>query len=179
MSRINRLGALAAATSLCLVASAALAHSTLETQEAPVGSTYKGIVRVGHGCDGAATLKVRVLIPEGVIAVKPMPKSDWTVDTVEGPYAKAYDNHGSPVSQGVQEIVWTGKLPDKHYDEFVFRAALTDGLQAGTTVYFPIVQECEGGKADRWIEIPAAGKSAHDYKYPAPGVRLLPAKATH
>lgn len=179
MSYINRLSALGAAASFCLFASAALAHSTLEVQEAPVKSTYKGVVRVGHGCDGAATLKVRVRIPEGVIAVKPMPKSDWTVDTVEGAYAKSYDNHGTPVSEGVQEIVWTGKLLDKHYDEFVFRGTLTDNLQPGTVLYFPVVQECEGGKADRWIEIPAAGRSVHDYKYPAPGVRLLPAKATH
>lgn len=176
---IPRLGALGAAVSLCLLAPAALAHSTLEVQEAPVKSTYKGVIRIGHGCDGAATLKVRVRIPEGVIAVKPMPKSDWSVDTVEGPYAKSYDNHGTPVSAGVQEIVWTGKLLDKHYDEFVFRGTLTDSLQPGTTLYFPVVQECEGSKADRWIEIPTEGKTADDYKYPAPGVRLLPAKATH
>jgi uncharacterized protein YcnI len=179
MSFTSRLGTLCAAASLSLLASAALAHSTLEVQEAPIKSTYKGVVRVGHGCDGAATLKVRVRIPEGVIATKPMPKAGWTVDTVEGSYAKAYDNHGTPVSAGVREIVWTGKLLDEHYDEFVFRGTLTDGLEPGTTLYFPIVQECEGGKADRWIEIPAEGRSAHDYRYPAPGVRLLPAKATH
>lgn len=179
MSLINRFGTFGAAVSLCLVASAALAHSTLEVQEAPVKSTYKGVVRVGHGCDGAATLKVRVRIPEGVIAVKPMPKPGWAVETVKGPYAKAYDNHGTPVSEGVQEIIWTGKLLDEHYDEFVFRGALTDSLQAGTTLYFPIVQDCEGGKADRWIEIPAEGRKADDYKYPAPGVKLLPAKASH
>jgi len=179
MSLIHRLGALGAAFSLSLLASAALAHSTLEVQEAPVGSTYKGVVRVGHGCDGAATLKVRVRIPEGVIAAKPMPKPDWTVDVLEGPYAKAYVNHGTPVTAGVQEIVWSGKLLDRHYDEFVFRATLTDSLQPGTTLYFPVVQECEDGKTERWIEIPAPGRSAHDYKSPAPGLRLLQPKATH
>ncbi|QRM32019.1 DUF1775 domain-containing protein [Microvirga sp. VF16] len=169
---------LGAAVSLCLSASAAFGHATLEVQEAPIKSTYKGIIRIGHGCDGAATLKVRVRIPEGVIAVKPMPKPGWELETVEGPYAKTYDNHGTPMSEGVQEIVWTGKLLDKHYDEFAFRGALTDSLQPGTTLYFPVVQDCEGGKADRWIEIPAEGKRADDYKYPAPGVKLLPAKAT-
>ena len=43
----------------------------------------------------------------------------------------------------MREIVWTGKLLDKHYDEFVFRAYLTDGLKPDTTLYFPAVQECE------------------------------------
>ena len=83
------------------------------------------------------------------------------------------------MSEGVREIVWTGKLPDEHYDEFVFRAYLTDSLKPDTKLYFPLVQECEGGKADRWIEIPADGKSADDYEHPAPGLKLLPARATH
>ncbi|MBQ0818705.1 DUF1775 domain-containing protein, partial [Microvirga sp. HBU67558] len=39
--------------------------------------------------------------------------------------------------------------------------------------------ECAGGKADRWIEVPAEGKSADDYEHPAPGLKLLPARATH
>jgi uncharacterized protein YcnI len=37
----------------------------------------------------------------------------------------------------------------------------------------PVVQECEKG-IHRWIEIPAEGKSADDYKEPAPGIKLLP-----
>jgi uncharacterized protein YcnI len=136
-------------------------------------------MRVPHGCEGAATLKVRVRIPEGVIAVKPMPKAGWQLETVKGKYAKSYDNYGTPVQEGTQEIIWTGKLLDEHYDEFVFRGTLTDSFQPGTTLYFPTVQECEGGRAERWIEIPAQGKSADDYKFPAPGVKLLPVKVTN
>jgi uncharacterized protein YcnI len=86
MSIISRSGALGAAASLCLFASAALAHSTLEVQEAPIKSTYKAVMRVPHGCEGALTLKVRIRIPEGVIAVKPMPKPGWTLETVKGKY---------------------------------------------------------------------------------------------
>ncbi len=41
---------------------AASAHITLETQEAAVGSTYKAVLRVPHGCDGKATTGVRVQI---------------------------------------------------------------------------------------------------------------------
>ena len=36
-----------------------------------------------------------------------------------------------------------------------------------------------GGKAERWIESPVEGKGPDDYKYPAPGLKLLPAKATN
>jgi uncharacterized protein YcnI len=84
----------------------------------------------------------------------------------------------TPMTQGVREIVWTGKLLDKHYDEFVFRAYLTECLKPDAMLYFPAVQECEGNKAERWIEIPAEGRKADDYNYPAPGLKLLP-KATN
>ena len=164
---------------LCALTSTAFAHVTLEAQQASVGSTYKAVLRMPHGCEGAATVKLRVRIPEGVIAVKPMPKTGWTLETAKGKYAKTYDNYGTPVSEGVQEIVWTGgKLLDEHYDEFVFRAGLSEGLHPGSMLYFPTVQECEGGKSERWIEIPAEGKSADDYKFPAPGLKLRP-KATN
>ncbi|MBD2749665.1 DUF1775 domain-containing protein [Microvirga sp. BT688] len=178
MITIRSRGAVAAAAFLSL-AFAAQAHTTLETQQAPVSSTYKAVLRVGHGCEGAPTLKLRVRIPEGVINVKPMPKPGWEMETVIAPYGKAYDYYGTEMSEGVREIVWTGKLLDEHYDEFVFRAYLTDSLKPDATLYFPTVQECGGGKADRWIEIPAQGRSADDYQYPAPGLKLLPAKATH
>jgi len=162
---------------LALIAVPALAHVSLETQSAPVGSTYKAVLRVPHGCKGAATIKVRVQIPEGVIAVKPMPKPGWTLETVKGKFEKSYDYYGTPTAEGVKEVAWTGgKLLDEHYDEFVLRGYLTKDLKADTTLYVPVVQECEGGGVERWIEIPAAGKSADDYKYPAPGVKLTPAK---
>jgi uncharacterized protein YcnI len=164
---------LLAAAFLLAGTATAFAHATLEVQEAKVGSTYKAVLRVPHGCEGQATLKVRVKIPEGVIAVKPMPKAGWTLETVKGPYANTYDYYGTPMSEGVTEIVWTGELLDEHYDEFVFRGRLTEGLTAGEMLYFPAVQECADG-AERWIEIPAAGQDPHDLEFPAPGLMLQP-----
>jgi uncharacterized protein YcnI len=153
------------------------AHVTLEGQEAPVKSAYKAVLRVPHGCEGAATVRLRVQIPDGMIAVKPMPKPGWTLETVKAPYKQTVDYYGETLSEGVREIAWTGKLLDEHYDEFVFRGYLSEALKPDTMLYFPVVQECEGGKTDRWIEIPAGGKSAEDYKFPAPGLKLTPAKA--
>ena len=158
---------------VALGATAAFAHATLEVGEATAGSTYKAVVRIGHGCEGSPTLKVIVRIPEGVIAVKPMPHAGWDVATVKGKYAKAYDYYGTPLTEGVTEITWSGgKLLDEHYDEFVFRGKLADDLAPGM-IYFPVVQECETG-AERWIEIPEAGKTADDYESPAPGLNVLP-----
>lgn len=158
---------------LAALAASASAHVTLERNEAPAGSTYKAVLRVGHGCDGSATVAIRVQIPDGVIAVKPMPKPGWTLETTIGPYPAPVKYFEDTLTEGVREISWSGgNLPDAWYDEFVFRGQLPTG-EPGTTIYFPVVQECETG-VHRWIEIPAEGKSADDYEEPAPGVALTP-----
>ena len=158
-----------------LAASPAAAHVSLETKQATAGGSYKAVFAVPHGCAGSPTVKIRVQIPEGVIAVKPMPKAGWSVDVVEGKYAGEYDYHGNKISSGAKEVVWSGgKLPDHNYDEFVISTFLTDSLKPNTMVYFPVVQECEKG-VSRWIEIPAEGAAqSHEGKSPAPGVKLLP-----
>jgi uncharacterized protein YcnI len=166
--------------SLCLIAVAALpassasAHVTLENRQATVGAYYKAVFAVPHGCAGSATIKLRVQIPEGVIAVKPMPKPGWNVEAIKGKYATEYDYHGKKSSEGVKEVVWSGgKLPDDNYDEFVISTFLTGDLKPNSTLYFPVVQECEQG-VSRWIDIPAEGSATHDSKSPAPGVKLMP-----
>jgi uncharacterized protein YcnI len=159
---------------LALAAGSASAHVTLEVGEAAAGTSYKAVIRVPHGCEGAATVKVSVRIPEGVIAVKPMPHAGWTLETVKGKYAKAYDYWGTPLAEGVTEVTWSGgKLLDEHYDEFVFRGMLAAELPAGP-IYFPVVQECENGSAERWIEIPQPGQDEHELEGPAPGLTILP-----
>ena len=163
--------ALVFATGIALSGMAA-AHVTFETREAVASSTYKAVLRVGHGCEGTPTTTIRVQIPAGVIAVKPMPKQGWTLSTVVGDYPTPVKYYDEMLTKGVKEIIWTGgSLPDSWYDEFVFRASLPDA-PAGTMVWFPVVQQCEKG-VHRWIEIPAADKKPDDYKEPAPGVRIL------
>ncbi|MGX4771563.1 YcnI family copper-binding membrane protein [Bradyrhizobium guangdongense] len=158
-----------------LAASPTAAHVYLEGKQATVGASYKAVFAVPHGCAGSPTVKLRVQIPEGVIAVKPMPKAGWNVDVIGGKYASEYDYHGNKLSSGAKEVVWSGgKLPDHNYDEFVLSSFLTDSLKPNTTLYFPVVQECEKG-ISRWIEIPAEGTARpHEDKSPAPGVKLLP-----
>jgi uncharacterized protein YcnI len=157
-------------------ASQASAHVSLENKQATIGSSYKAVFAVPHGCAGSATVKLRVQIPEGVIAAKPMPKAGWTVEAIKGKYSGEYDYHGRKLSEGVKEVVWSGgKLADDNYDEFVVSTFLTGGLKPNTTLYFPVVQECEQG-VSRWIDIPKEGHRAHghDSSSPAPGVKLMP-----
>jgi len=163
-----------AAALVAVSSSFAFAHVELATESAPIDSFYKAVLTVPHGCEGSPTVRLRVQIPEGVIAVKPMPKAGWQLEIVKGKYENSYDFYGTKLTEGVKEISWSGKLPDEYYDEFVFQGKLTDSLKPGM-LYFPTVQECEKG-TERWIEIPAQGKDPESYEHPAPGLKLLPAK---
>ena len=121
-----------------VVPSLAGAHVTLENRQATVGSGYKAVFAVPHGCAGSPTVKIRVQIPEGVIAVKPMPKAGWSVETVKGKYSTAYDYHGRTFSEGVKEVVWSGgKLSDDNYDEFVLEHVSHRQPQAQHHAVFP------------------------------------------
>ncbi len=150
----------------------AFAHATLEVKQATLKASYKAVMRIGHGCEGTATLKVRIQVPEGYINVKPMPKAGWKMETVVGKYAKEYATEHVKLTEGVKEVIWTGKLLDAHYDEFVLTGTIDGSVAPNSTMWFPTVQECEKG-FNRWIEIPAAGKSPSDYKEPAPGLRVV------
>jgi periplasmic copper chaperone A len=165
---------LGAAGAIAFIVSAS-AHVSLETAEAPVGAPFKAVLRVPHGCVGSATTALRVRIPDGVIAVKPMPKPGWMIETVTGKYPKVYSHfHGAKLSEGVVEIRFSGgRLPDDRYDEFVFAGFVAGELEPGSVLYLPVVQECEQG-VHRWIELPAAGKTSHDLSEPAPVLKLLP-----
>lgn len=163
--------ACAASCAAWLMSFGASAHVTLERLEAPAGSHYKAVLRVPHGCSGAATTGVRVRIPDGVVSVKPQPKPGWTLETERGPLAEAYESHGQTIRDGVREVRWHGGvLPDEQFDEFAILMKLPAG--AGRTLAFATVQDCIGGAVERWIGLPAAGQSAHDLPRPAPLLRL-------
>lgn len=149
------------------------AHITLEVGAAPVGSAYKAVFRVPHGCSGSATTAIEIKVPEGFITAKPMPKPGWTLDIKTGPYARTYTLYGSPVTSGATEIDWSGgSLPDNEYDEFVVRGTLASDLPVGQMLLFPVIQLCASGEED-WIEVPVEGQP--EPATPAPGLKLLPA----
>ncbi|NNM73626.1 DUF1775 domain-containing protein [Enterovirga aerilata] len=168
----------ACAAAIAAISSAAHAHATLAVREAAPNSTYRAVIQINHGCDGSPTTAVRVTVPDGVIAARPMPKPGWTLATTKGPYPKAYPHfHGKTLAEGVREIAWSGgPLADEHYDEFVFVARITDDFAPGETLRFPVVQECEAG-AHRWVDVPAPGGDQHALKSPAPAVRIVQAAA--
>jgi uncharacterized protein YcnI len=147
----------------------ALAHVTLEVQQAPPNTSYRAVFRIPHGCDGAATTRVTIRLPDTIAEARPMPKPGWTLATT--PRGPAAAGHGAVPP--LAEVTWAGgRLEDAHYDEFVVRLRLPD--RPGELLYLPVVQDCEGGASVAWVEIPEPGRRVSDYRHPAPALRLIP-----
>jgi uncharacterized protein YcnI len=169
-----RNGAAACAVALCAAIGTASAHVVADPASGPSGGYFRTSLRVGHGCEGAATVAVRVRIPEGVLIAKPQPKPGWQVSVTKKRLDPPADNrHGGKLTEAVDEIAWRGgPLADSEFDEFGLSLKLPD-RPAGETLWFPVVQECERG-VHRWIEIPGDGQRWGDLREPAPFIRLTP-----
>ena len=63
-----------AAMAILVITYPAHAHVTLEGHQAAVGTFYKAVFAVPHGCAGSATTKIRVQIPDGVMKMRPLDK---------------------------------------------------------------------------------------------------------
>ena len=148
---------------------AAQAHVTLDPAVATAGSTYKAVLRVGHGCEGGLATKALVVrLPEGFTGAKPVPKPGWRIALQR-----------DAATQAVTEISWTAKtaddeLDDAFYDEFTVRGRLP--AQAGP-LWFKVRQVCNGVTAD-WSQTPAGGSSTAGLKSPAALLDVQPATNT-
>lgn len=167
-----------AASALAFLASTmgvSQAHVVLEKGSTEVGKPYKAVFKVTHGCKGSPTVKVTIEFPEGVIAVKPMPKPGWQITTEKAPYAKEYKFfHGMVLKEGVKRIVWSGgSLPDDFYDEFVASTFIAGELPADQDLAFTVTQQCEKGEM-RWAETAEPEHRGH-LEWPAPLLKLLAA----
>lgn len=157
-----------------LLAGPASAHVVLQDQAAAPGATYRAAFQIGHGCDGSPTTGIRVLIPEGFVATKPMPKPGWSVVAKVARLAKPYTLHGQTMAEDVVEVTWTANskdnaLPDALFDEFVLRG--TTPKQAGP-LWFKVLQTCEKGQTD-WAQVPAQGSSTRGLQSPAALLEII------
>ena len=146
---ISKFFALAALTA----ASSAHAHVVLEQTQADAGSSYKAVLRVGHGCGDSPVVELIVQIPPGVRSARAMAKPGWKIEQTRDAATKA-----------VTQIRWSeGRLDADQFDDFVLLAGLPE--QAGMLTW-KIAQVCAVGRSD-WepvLEVrPAATPAAHKH----------------
>jgi periplasmic copper chaperone A len=166
----TRIAFLAAVAAL-VAAPTAAAHVTANPREAVAGEFAMIAFRVPHGCEDSPTTSLTVRIPDGVVSVTPQSVPGWRVTTKSGKLAQPVDLHGETITEGVQEVTWSGGSLDPHqFLDFGISMRMPD--TPGETVWFPAIQRCEQGQT-RWIQIPVSGEPEPDE--PAPGVTLVAA----
>ena len=117
--------ALAACAGLTALAPAALAHVTVQPNEAVVGSFSRFVVRVPTERD-VPTTKVKVLLPP-LAFVSFEPKEGWkrTVEMVE--LDEPIVVFGEEVTEAVGSVTWSGgTIGPGEFDEFGFSARMPD-----------------------------------------------------
>jgi uncharacterized protein YcnI len=148
----------------------AQAHMGIEPTQAAANTTVAVGFRIGHGCGTSPTTAVKVRITAGVADAQPQPKAGWTLTVLRGTAPAVAAAPDQAALLPVTEVHWTGdNLPNEFYDTFFIRMRLPN--TPNTTVFFPVVQECETG-VHRWIDVPQAGRP--EPAEPTPGLRLTP-----
>jgi uncharacterized protein YcnI len=173
-----RLLAAPAAIGVVLLAAAgpAAAHVTVSATETAAGAYTVLTVSVPHGCDGSATTKVAIQIPEEILSVTPTRNPLWDVTKKKAKLNKPVtDAHGNTVTERDGTVVYTAKtpLPDGYRDAFELSLKLPE--EEGKTLVFPAIQTCEKGET-AWTEVAADGQDGEELEHPAPTVTITAAE---
>jgi uncharacterized protein YcnI len=152
-----------------LLLTTALAHVTMQPPVS-TGSYSQAFVRVPHGCNKSATLKVIIQIPQGVGSVKPTKASGWRLTIDQRKLPVPVTTESGTIDQEVDRITFSeGNLPDDEYQDFGLTFKLPPA-EDGTKFYFPVIQDCGNGVLTNWSEIP---KDDSKPRYPAPALTVM------
>jgi periplasmic copper chaperone A len=126
-------------------------------------------VRIQEGCVDAATDRVEVEIPEGVLAVIPQAVPGWTA-TTETIETEPYEIFGQSETDRVSRVLWTGgPLAADQFQDFGIAAVFTEPTPE---LVLPVVQGC-GEVEQAWEEVPEEGEDRGDLQFPAPVVSVV------
>lgn len=168
----------ALAVGVLALAGPASAHVTVSPSTTVAGAYTVLTVSVPHGCDGSATTKVAIKMPDDIVEVTPTRNPFYDVRKVTTKLDQPLTaEDGDQITERTSEVVYTARtpLPDGERDAFELSLQIPEDA-AGTTLVFPSVQTCEQGQT-AWTEVPAAGQSEDDLEHPAPSFEVTAATA--
>lgn len=155
---------MAAAAAVALSASPALAHVTVQPNEAITGAFSRFVVRVPNEQDNASTTKVVVEFP--ALAFVSFEDADgWDRRVREGEFAEPIDAFGNELSEGVLRATWSGgEIQPGEFAEFGFSAAMPT---EETELAFRAFQTYSNGDIVEWTgpadaDEPAARVAVYD-----------------
>jgi periplasmic copper chaperone A len=155
--------------SALLLATTAYAHASMQPPVS-AGSYSQANVRVPHGCNKSATLRVIIQIPQGVGSVKPTRVFGWRLQIDQRQLPVPVTTESGTIDQEVDIVTYSeGNLPDNEYQDFGLTFKLPPS-EDGTKFYFPVIQDCGNGLWTNWTEIPKDGNKP---RYPAPALTVM------
>jgi uncharacterized protein len=169
--------AVAAGALVVPLAGAASAHVTVQAPGATQGGYTKLTFRVPSEKD-VPTTGLEIAFPEDtpIASVRVKPTPGWTYQLTTGAPAAPLENHGTPVEEVVQRIVWTVAEGDPGIGptEFAEFEVSAGPLPEVDRLLFPALQTYADGEVVRWIEEPVA--SGAEPEKPAPVLELAAAQ---
>ena len=155
------------------------AHAVLDRQSIAPGQTMHVSIAIGHGCDGSATTRLSLNIPEGVIVTKIDPNDRFQSQSQKAKFDHVWTGPQGSVADGIKTITWSdGQLADKARGEFGFDIYASSDLKIGQILAFPVLQTCEQGER-RWFEQADTIDTREKLKAPAPVITIVTAEQAH
>lgn len=147
---------------LALLAPSALAHVTVQPNEAIAGSFSRFAVRVPNEDEKASTVKVELRLPP-LAFVSFEPKEGWDRKETISEFDEPVDAFGQQITEGVTKVMWSGgEIGPGEFLEFGFSAKMPD--EGGADLQFDALQTYSNGKVVKWT-------GAEDSDHPAPHLR--------
>ena len=151
----------------------ASAHIGLSADTYAAGSTAIVTFGFGHGCGDLPTTALSIQIPEEFNTVSPVLAPGWDIEIEKEDLATPVaGSHGEEITERISIVTFTADEPVDNgiYGMVSLRLTLPEDA-TGETIYFPVVQECDGDEIS-WIQIPEDGESADDLPEPAPSITV-------
>jgi len=157
-----------------ILAGPALAHVTVNPDEAPQGSFQELTFRVPNERDDASTTKVEVNFPPDhpIASVSVRPLAGWTAKVDKVKLATPLKSDDGEVTEAVGKVTWSGgKINPGEYQGFAISAGpLPEGVDK---LEFKTLQTYSNGEVVRWIQsTPEGGEEPEN---PAPTLTLTAA----
>ncbi|WP_394940311.1 YcnI family protein [Psychromicrobium sp. YIM B11713] len=157
--------------------STASAHVTVDASSTAENSYSLLSFSIPHGCDGSATTKIAISLPENINDATPTVNPNWTVSKLTEKLAqpKTLEN-GSKISERTSQVIYTAKVPlsAELRDALVLSLKLPEGV--GSQLNFPVLQSCVKGQTN-WSNLVKAGQDHDAVQDPAPSITLTAASS--
>lgn len=150
---MKRIPLIAALLTLAISGSAS-AHVSLSPGEAPAGGLAVLTVRVPNESTTAATNRIDMKMPPGVISVTYDPRPGWSVRVRRAKLATPIQTPDGPIDEAVSQVTWTADnrsaqiAPGQFAD---FRLGISVPDVPGKTLAFKTLQAYSDGSIVRWI----------------------------